>query len=105
MCWFCGLRHGERDHPGLFAQGDLRLSGNGGGKRVHLLHQPERVGVGHHMFTIGMTSVGNAFFTLSTMVISVPTGIKIFNWLATLWGGKIRFQSPMLFALPSSFSS
>ncbi len=53
----------------------------------------------HHMFTIGMTSVGNAFFTLSTMLVSVPTGIKIFNWLATLWGGKIRFQSPMLFAI------
>ncbi len=52
----------------------------------------------HHMFTIGMTSYGNAFFTLSTMLVSVPTGIKIFNWLATLWGGKIRFQSPMMFA-------
>jgi cytochrome c oxidase subunit I len=53
----------------------------------------------HHMFTIGMTSVGNAFFTLSTMLVSVPTGIKIFNWLATIWGGKIRFQPPMLFAV------
>ena len=46
----------------------------------------------HHMFTIGMTSFGNAFFTLSTMLVSVPTGIKIFNWLATIWGGKIRFE-------------
>ena len=45
----------------------------------------------HHMFTIGMTSFGNAFFTLSTMLVSIPTGIKIFNWLATIWGGKIRF--------------
>jgi cytochrome c oxidase subunit I len=52
----------------------------------------------HHMFTIGMTSVGNAFFTLSTMLVGIPTGIKIFNWLATLWGGKIRFATPMLFA-------
>ena len=41
----------------------------------------------HHMFTIGMTSFGNAFFTLSTMLVSIPTGIKTFNWLATIWGG------------------
>ncbi len=42
----------------------------------------------HHMFTIGMTSFGNAFFTLSTMLVSIPTGIKTFNWLATIWGGR-----------------
>src|SRR6478672_8850073 len=51
----------------------------------------------HHMFTVGMTSVSNAFFTLSTMLVGVPTGIKIFNWIATLWGGRIRFTTPMLF--------
>ena len=51
----------------------------------------------HHMFTVGMTSVGNAFFTLSTMMVGIPTGIKIFNWMATMWGGKIRFATPMLF--------
>jgi len=51
----------------------------------------------HHMFTVGMTSVGNAFFVLSTMLVGIPTGIKIFNWLATMWGGKIRFRTPMLF--------
>jgi len=51
----------------------------------------------HHMFTVGMTSVSNAFFTLSTMLVGVPTGIKIFNWLATMWGGRIRFATPMLF--------
>jgi len=51
----------------------------------------------HHMFTVGMTSVGNAFFTLSTMMVGIPTGIKIFNWIATMWGGKIRFATPMLF--------
>ena len=51
----------------------------------------------HHMFTVGMTSAGNAFFVLSTMLVGIPTGIKIFNWLATMWGGKIRFRTPMLF--------
>ncbi len=51
----------------------------------------------HHMFTVGMTSVGNTFFALSTMMVGIPTGIKIFNWIATMWGGKIRFATPMLF--------
>jgi cytochrome c oxidase subunit I len=51
----------------------------------------------HHMFTVGMTSASNAFFTLSTMLVGIPTGIKIFNWLATMWGGKLRFATPMLF--------
>ena len=53
----------------------------------------------HHMFTIGMTSLGNTFFTLSTMLVSIPTGIKTFNWLATIWGGKLRFQTPMLWSV------
>jgi cytochrome c oxidase subunit 1 len=53
----------------------------------------------HHMFTVGMPSYGNAFFVLTTMVVAVPTGIKIFNWLATIWGGKIRFSTPMLFCV------
>jgi cytochrome c oxidase subunit 1 len=51
----------------------------------------------HHMFTVGLGAEGNIFFTLATMVISVPTGIKIFNWIATMWGGKLIFKSPMLF--------
>ncbi|HUN84227.1 MAG TPA: cytochrome c oxidase subunit I [Terracidiphilus sp.] len=51
----------------------------------------------HHMFTVGMTSVGNTFFALSTMMVGIPTGIKIFNWIATMWGGKIHFATPMLF--------
>src|SRR5262244_1802726 len=53
----------------------------------------------HHMFTVGMSPAGNAFFVLSTMAIAVPTGIKIFNWLATMWGGKIQFGTPMLFCI------
>jgi cytochrome c oxidase subunit 1 len=53
----------------------------------------------HHMFTVGMTPAGNAFFATSTMIVGIPTGIKIFNWLGTIWGGKIRFKVPMLFCL------
>jgi cytochrome c oxidase subunit I len=53
----------------------------------------------HHMFTVGMNANANTFFVLSTMAIAVPTGIKIFNWLATMWGGKIHFKTPMLFSI------
>src|ERR1700693_5194445 len=53
----------------------------------------------HHMFTVGMSAGANTFFVLSTMAIAVPTGIKIFNWLATMWGGKLRFDTPMLFCV------
>src|SRR5262249_21104909 len=54
---------------------------------------------GHHMFAIGMNANANTFFVLTTMAISVPTGIKIFNWLATMWGGKLQFKTPMLFCI------
>src|SRR6202162_5212899 len=57
----------------------------------------------HHMFTVGMSSNANTFFVLSTMAIAVPTGIKIFNWLATMWGGKIEFRTPMLFCIAFLF--
>jgi cytochrome c oxidase subunit I len=53
----------------------------------------------HHMFTVGMNSYGNTFFTVTSMIIAVPTGIKIFNWLGTMWGGKIQFKAPMLFCV------
>jgi cytochrome c oxidase subunit 1 len=51
------------------------------------------------MFSVGMTPAGNSFFVASTMLVGVPTGIKIFNWLGTIWGGKLRFKVPMLFSL------
>jgi len=57
----------------------------------------------HHMFTVGMTSVGNTFFVVSTMMVGIPTGIKIFNWLGTMWGGKLRFHTPMLFSIAFIF--
>jgi cytochrome c oxidase subunit 1 len=57
----------------------------------------------HHMFTIGMPATANTFFVLTTMAIAVPTGIKIFNWLATMWGGKIDYKAPMLFCVAFLF--
>ena len=51
----------------------------------------------HHMFVVGLPPWMNALFAASTFLISVPTGIKIFNWLGTMWGGRIRFDTPMLF--------
>ena len=53
----------------------------------------------HHIFTVGLSSNATTFFVLSTMAIAVPTGIKIFNWLATMWGGKIHFTTSMLFSI------
>jgi cytochrome c oxidase subunit I len=53
----------------------------------------------HHMFTVGMSAGANTFFVVATMTIAVPTGIKIFNWLATMWGGKIEYATPMLFCV------
>jgi len=57
----------------------------------------------HHMFTVGMPLAGQLFFTLSTMLIAVPTGVKIFNWTATMWRGSISFEPPMLFAIAFLF--
>ena len=51
----------------------------------------------HHMFAVGMSPALNAFFGASTFLVAVPTGIKIFNWLGTMWGGRIHFATPMLF--------
>ena len=57
----------------------------------------------HHMFAVGMSPAANSFFIASSFMVAVPTGIKIFNWLATMWGGKIRFTTPMLFCIAFLF--
>ncbi|MEJ2020782.1 MAG: cbb3-type cytochrome c oxidase subunit I [Maritimibacter sp.] len=53
----------------------------------------------HHMYTVGMSLSQQSYFMLATMVIAVPTGIKVFSWIATIWGGSIEFKTPMLFSL------
>ncbi len=53
----------------------------------------------HHMYTVGMSLTQQSYFMLATMVIAVPTGVKIFSWIATMWGGSIEFKTPMLFAI------
>ncbi len=53
----------------------------------------------HHMFAVGLGPVANTAFAVSTIIIGIPTGVKIFNWLGTLWNGDIRFTTPMLFAI------
>ena len=53
----------------------------------------------HHMFTVGLGPVANSVFTVTTLIIAIPTGVKIFNWLGTMWKGSILLNTPMLFAL------
>src|SRR5512134_2244013 len=53
----------------------------------------------HHMYTVGMPVTGQLFFMYATMIVAVPTGVKVFNWVATMWKGSLTFETPMLFAL------
>jgi cytochrome c oxidase subunit 1 len=53
----------------------------------------------HHMYTVGMSLTQQSYFMLATMVIAVPTGVKVFSWIATMWGGSVEFKTPMLWAM------
>ncbi|MBI3898063.1 MAG: cytochrome c oxidase subunit I [Gammaproteobacteria bacterium] len=57
----------------------------------------------HHMFTVGMPMTGELFFMFATMLIAVPTGVKIFNWVSTMWRGSLSFETPMLFSIAFVF--
>jgi len=57
----------------------------------------------HHMYTVGMPMAGELFFMYATMLIAVPTGVKIFNWVATMWRGSMTFETPMLYAIAGVF--
>jgi cytochrome c oxidase subunit 1 len=57
----------------------------------------------HHMFTVGMPLAGQMFFMMSTMLIAIPTAVKVFNWTATMWRGSLSFETPMLFAIAFLF--
>jgi cytochrome c oxidase subunit I len=54
---------------------------------------------GHHMFATGMSTAATLFFMYATMLVAVPTGVKVFNWIGTMWGGSLSFETPMLFAV------
>ncbi len=58
----------------------------------------------HHMYTVGMPVAGELFFMYATMLIAVPTGVKVFNWVATMWRGSMTFEAPMLFAIATVFT-
>src|SRR5437899_2299074 len=53
----------------------------------------------HHLYTVGMSTAAQAYFVVATMVIAVPTGVKIFSWIATMWGGSLEFKTPLLWAI------
>jgi cytochrome c oxidase subunit 1 len=58
----------------------------------------------HHMYTVGMPMAGELFFMYATMLIAVPTGVKVFNWVSTMWRGSLTFETPMLFAIATVFT-
>jgi cytochrome c oxidase subunit 1 len=96
-----GLRHHLGDHPDLLAQAAVR--------REAMVYAIASIAFlsfivwAHHMFAVGMPLAAQLFFMMSTMLIAVPTGVKVFNWTATMWKGSLTFEPPMLFAMAFLF--
>ena len=92
-----GFRHRVGDRPDLRAQAVVR--------RLSMVYATASIAFlsfivwAHHMFTVGMPVVGELFFMYATMMIAVPTGVKVFNWVSTMWKGSMTFETPMLFAV------
>ena len=84
-------------HAGVRPQAPVRLHLDG--LRHGVDRDPQFIVWAHHMFTQGMPVTGQLFFMYATMLIAVPTGVKVFNWIATMWRGSMTFETPMLWAV------
>ena len=98
----CAFGFASRNYPRVFTQGYVWLPRDGSGYNCHRIHRHERLGPPH--VHSGHERRREYLLRALSMAIAVPTGIKIFNWMATMWGGKIRFDVPMMFASAFSIS-
>ena len=93
-----GVRHHLRGHSDVRPQAPVRLSLDGV-RHVRDRDSSRCLVWAHHMFTVGMPVAGQLFFMYASLLVAVPTGVKVFNWIATMWEGSLSFETPMLFAV------